>query len=126
MTKVTQISQIFTDSRKHHHAEAEGQGCDEQGLFVHQGFRLLQEERDEVDAHREPEDKEETHLQDGREHLRALKLLADCQCREHHHEHTIYSPGSIYANPMLVVTCTWLSMMPGMINLPPRSLTSPS
>ena len=36
------------------------------------------------------------------------------------------SPISAYSNPTGMVTWTWLSMMPGIMNFPPRSVTAPS
>ena len=74
--------------RRHdHHAEAESQSRDEQRLLTHQRLRLLQQQRDEVNANNEPEDEEEYEFEDTHQHLCALKLLADSQRGEHHHEH---------------------------------------
>ena len=71
----------------HHHAEAQSKSCDKHGLITHQRLHFAQEQRYEEDANHKPKDEEEYEFQDGHEHLRALELFADSQCREHHHEH---------------------------------------
>ena len=72
--------------RQHHHAEAHGQGHDEQRLVAHQAAALLQQQGDEVDAHHEPQDEEEEQLGHALQHLRALEVVAHGHRAEHHHQ----------------------------------------
>ena len=70
-----------------HHAEAQTEGDHQQRLVVHQFPGVLEDQRDQEQAHHEPQHEEEGELEDAPEHLPALDAVGDGHGRQEDHEH---------------------------------------
>ena len=68
------------------HAEAQAQGHHEERLVVHQLLRPAQQERDQVDAHDDPQDEEERQFADRHHQFPALEVVGDRHRGQDHHQ----------------------------------------
>ena len=58
----------------HHHHETKGQRNHQQSFVVHQGTRLAQDERNDVNTHHKPQDKEEHQFEYAHGKFAALEV----------------------------------------------------
>ena len=68
------------------HREAKADGKNQQGLVIEQLAGLLEDGRNDIDAHQEPQDQEEDQFSEGQGHFGAFELSADRQGGEQHHQ----------------------------------------
>ena len=85
--KCTESSRKSRMRSHHHHTETESKRDYQQSFLAHQPPAPLQQSGDEVNTHHEPKYQEEQQFGNTLQHLRTLKVMADCHRGEHHHQY---------------------------------------
>ena len=70
----------------HHHHETKAQGHHQQGFIIHQRPGFPEDERNEVNAHHQPQHQEKDQLEDASHQFSAFKVGRDGHGGKHHHE----------------------------------------
>ena len=82
-TKGWRKSRLRSDD---HHCKAKPQRDNQQRFVAHQLATTLQQTRNEVDAHHEPQYQEEHQLQDAFHHFGPFEIVTGGHRRKHHHQ----------------------------------------